>query len=208
MFLDIPHFDGTTDVDTGRPVDGANSWRSQFQLITFIASYGKGGSGSAAASATPTFKVINIPIDALPANRPAGWERFIEIDSYDGTFEKVGVRVFQPASSNGQANLHFHLYYQNHSPRQIFRAIIPGAIGRFANLRIAQFHDFGGQAYVMPRSAKGEQGDEGPAGPKGRYQVRMVELDRKEIKVMLESRVLLVREELKVRKAIQVRKEI
>ena len=167
VVLDIPHFDGTTDVDTGRPVDGANSWRSQFQLITFIASYGKGGSGSAAASATPTFKVINIPIDALPANRPAGWERFIEIDSYDGTFEKVGVRVFQPASSNGQANLHFHLYYQNHSPRQIFRAIIPGAIGRFANLRIAQFHDFGGQAYIMPRSAKGEQGDEGPAGPKG-----------------------------------------
>ena len=167
VVLDIQHFDGTTDVDTGRPVDGANSWRSQFQLITFIASYGKGGSGSAAASATPTFKVINIPIDALPANRPAGWERFIEIDSYDGTFEKVGVRVFQPASSNGQANLHFHLYYQNHSPRQIFRAIIPGAIGRFANLRIAQFHDFGGQAYVMPRSAKGEQGDEGPAGPKG-----------------------------------------
>ena len=167
VVLDIPHFDGTTDVDTGRPVDGANSWRSQFQLITFIASYGKGGSGSAAASATPTFKAVNIPIDALPANRPAGWERFIEIDSYDGTFEKVGVRVFQPASSNGQANLHFHLYYQNHSPRQIFRAIIPGAIGRFANLRIAQFHDFGGQAYIMPRSAKGEQGDEGPAGPKG-----------------------------------------
>ena len=167
VVLDIPHFDGTTDVDTGRPVDGANSWRSQFQLITFIASYGKGGSGSAAASATPTFKAVNIPIDALPANRPAGWERFIEIDSYDGTFEKVGVRVFQPSSTNGQANLHFHLYYQNHSPRQIFRAIIPGAIGRFANLRIAQFHDFGGQAYVMPRSAKGEQGDEGPPGPKG-----------------------------------------
>ena len=167
IVLDIRHFDGTTDVDVGRPVDGSNGLRAQYQLIRFVASYGKGGSGSAAANATPTFKIVDIPIDALPANNANGWERFIEIDSYDGTFEKVGVRVFQMAAVGGAGNLHFHLYYQNHSPRQIFRAIIPGAIGRFANLRIAQFHDFGGQAYVMPRSAKGEQGDEGPAGPKG-----------------------------------------
>ena len=168
VVIDIPHFDGTTDVDTGRPVDGANSWRAQFQLIRFIASYGKGGSSSQASSAALTYKTVDISIDALPANRPAGWERFITIDNYEGTFERVGVRIFQPASSNGQANLHFHLYYQNHANGAIFRAIIPGAIGRFANLRIAQFHDFGGQAYVMPRSAKGEQGDDGPAGPPGR----------------------------------------
>ena len=167
VVIDIQHFDGTTDVDTGRPVDGANSWRSQFQLIRIIPSYGKGNSLSAAENAALTHKVVDIPIDALPANRPAGWIRDLDFDDYEGTFERVGVRVFQPASSNGQANLHFHLYYKNHSNGQVFRATSPGAIGRFANLRIAQFHDFGGQAYVMPRSAKGEQGDQGPAGLKG-----------------------------------------
>ena len=167
IVVDIPHFDGTTDVDLGRPVDGANGLRSQYQSIVLVASYGKGDSGSAAASASPTFKVLDIPIDALPPNNPAGWERFIEIDSYDGTFEKVGIRLFQMAAAGGAGNLHFHLYYQNHANGAKFRAIIPGAIGRFANLRIAQFHDFGGQAYIMPRSAKGEPGDQGPPGPKG-----------------------------------------
>ena len=134
IVVDIPHFDGTTDVDLGRPVDGANGLRSQYQSIVLVASYGKGGSGSAAASASPTFKVLDIPIDALPPNNPAGWERFIEIDSYDGTFEKVGIRLFQMAAAGGAGNLHFHLYYQNHANGAKFRAIIPGAIGRFANL--------------------------------------------------------------------------
>ena len=161
IVVDITHFDGTTDVDLGRPVDGANGLRSQYESVRVIASYGKGGSRGEAERVSLTFKPIEIFIDALPANNPAGWERFVTFDSYDGTLEKVGIRVFQPASTNGDANLHFHLYYQNHDPAQRFRAIIPGGIGRFANLRIAQFHDFGGQAYIMPRSAKGEKGDDG-----------------------------------------------
>ena len=170
VVLDIPHFDGTTDVDTGRPVDGSptNSWRAQYNSIRLIASYGKGNSAGQASSVPVEYKAIEIYMDALPANNPAGWHRDLNFDDYEGTFEKVGIRMFQPASPNGDANLHFHLYYKNQFAGNVYRAVIPGSIGRFANLRIAQYHDSGGQAYIMPRSAKGEQGDDGPPGPAGK----------------------------------------
>ena len=166
--IDVQHFDGTTDVDLGSPVDGANGLRAQWQSFFFIASYGKGSSAGVAGATRAKSKFVEVFIDALPPNSPAGWERFKHIDAYDGTLETIGVRIFQPASTNGDANLHFHLYYQNHSPGQIFRAVIPGGIGRFANLQVAPYHDPNHRSvYILPRSAKGEPGDQGPPGPKG-----------------------------------------
>ena len=69
IVVNVPHFDGTTDLDLGRPVDGPNGLRSQYQTICIPIAYKKGRNlDEIAPNSHPiSYRFEYIPIDALPA---------------------------------------------------------------------------------------------------------------------------------------------
>ena len=182
--ITVPHFTAqTADIDLGFKLDGEGGLRSQFEELVIPVEYKVGRNPAETGRANHRFhdQILRVPLDALPAESSiiatdARWDRYIIIDAYPNTLQRIALHIWQKNQRQGNilnpiSNIHINLVYQNNSNGIDYKAPLPafGNVGHYEGLSVAAYHDASQrQIYLMPRNSaiQGEAGVGVPAGGK------------------------------------------